>query len=287
MKPATGTLATFLVNAKSLVYVDLYTITLNGGSVIRWCSGDLNVAYGGNTFTVGPIITDSGSRSRRGIQVDTLDIQIFADANTTINGVPLLTFIRQAGLDGATIRVDRAMGSDWSNIVGGYLRFAGRISEIKDLTKTSVTLGCSTWMELLNVNMPTNVLSVSCINPLYGSACTLNKATYATAGTVSTGTNTASVFSSTGTTSHGANWFDLGYVVFTSGANNGVLRTIKSQDASGNISLVVPLPSAPANGDTFTAYPGCRKSQSECSTKFGNLANFRGFPYIPPPETAT
>jgi hypothetical protein len=52
MKPATGTLATFLVNANSLVYVDLYTVTLNGGAIYRWCSGDVSVGYGGNTFTV-------------------------------------------------------------------------------------------------------------------------------------------------------------------------------------------------------------------------------------------
>ena len=288
MKTSTGSLATFLASRPlNIVYADLYTITLNGGSVIRWASSDVGVTYSGYSFAPGPPIMDNGVQSKRGIQVGTLDILIYADATTTINGVPVLTFIRQSGLDGATIRVDRVMGSNFaSGLAGGYIRFSGRISEIKDLTKTSVTLSCSNWLELLNVNMPTNVISASCINTLFGAGCGLSKASYAASGTVGSGANGASTFSS-GLTAHGADYYDLGYVVFTSGANNGVNRTIKTQDVSGNITVMPPLPAAPSTGDTFTAYPGCLLTQATCHSKFNNLANYRGFPYVPPPETAT
>lgn len=286
MKTYTGTLATFLVSAKQIIYADLYTITLNGGTIIRWTTHDFAVSYSGNLFLRGPGITDNGVNSKRGVQVDTLDVTIYADGNTTVSGVPFLSFVRKGGLDGATIRVDRVMGTDLgTGQAGGYTRLTGRISEIKSLSKTEVTLGCSSWLELLDVDMPTNIISTGCINTLYGPSCGLSKASYAVAGTASAG-GTASTFT-TSLTAQATGYFDLGYIVFTSGANTGLQRTVKSFVSGGSFTLTMGLVAAPAAGDAFTAYPGCTHTQSVCLTKFGNLANFRGFPYVPPPETAT
>lgn len=36
-----------------------------------------------------------------------------------------------------------------------------------------------------------------------------------------------------------------------------------------------------APGDTFLIAAGCDKQFSTCKAKFDNLANFRGFPYVP------
>ena len=82
-----------------------------------------------------------------------------------------------------------------------------------------------------------------------------------------------------------AGYFELGTLVFTSGENEGVSRSIKSY-APGVINFVFPLPFDPASGDTFTVYPGCDKQMSTCGAKFNNLANFGGEPFIPVPETA-
>ena len=83
-----------------------------------------------------------------------------------------------------------------------------------------------------------------------------------------------------------AGYFDLGVVKFTSGANNGVARTVK-RHTSGQLVTLQPLPAAVANGDTFQVWPGCDKLQGTCSGKFANLARFRGQPYIPMAETVT
>ena len=45
------------------------------------------------------------------------------------------------------------------------------------------------------------------------------------------------------------------------------------------------MPVAPGIGDTFTAYPGCDKLQNTCNTKFTNIAHYRGYNYVPPPES--
>jgi uncharacterized phage protein (TIGR02218 family) len=34
-------------------------------------------------------------------------------------------------------------------------------------------------------------------------------------------------------------------------------------------------------GDAFTIRAGCDKRLATCAAKFGNVANFRGFPHIP------
>ena len=49
------------------------------------------------------------------------------------------------------------------------------------------------------------------------------------------------------------------------------------------LSLVAPFSFPVAIGDAFIVYPGCDKQQSTCAM-FGNLANYRGQPYIPVPE---
>jgi hypothetical protein len=84
------------------------------------------------------------------------------------------------------------------------------------------------------------------------------------------------------------NYFNQGVIVFTSGLNTGVMRTVKSYlNAFGTISLTIPLPHIPAAGDTFDIYPGCDKLMSTCNTKFNNISNYRGMQFTPAPETAT
>jgi uncharacterized phage protein (TIGR02218 family) len=65
-----------------------------------------------------------------------------------------------------------------------------------------------------------------------------------------------------------------------------VVATIKSASSSG-LMLVYPLPNAPAAGDTFTAAQGCDHTMATCKDQFNNLSNFRGYPFVPPPQIMT
>jgi hypothetical protein len=49
--------------------------------------------------------------------------------------------------------------------------------------------------------------------------------------------------------------------------------------------VVFPFPYVPEAGDTFNLVPGCDGRQVTCSAKFNNIVHFRGYPYIPVPET--
>jgi uncharacterized phage protein (TIGR02218 family) len=68
--------------------------------------------------------------------------------------------------------------------------------------------------------------------------------------------------------------------------NAGVTANVNGVVAGTSLSLGYALQSAPAVGDAFTVYQGCDHTPGTCQSKFNNLANFRGFPFVPPPQMA-
>ena len=71
-----------------------------------------------------------------------------------------------------------------------------------------------------------------------------------------------------------------------SGVNANVSATVSSVVPGTSQRLRYPLPDAPATGDAFTIYQGCDHTMATCKAQFANLARFRGFPFVPPPEVA-
>jgi hypothetical protein len=76
-------------------------------------------------------------------------------------------------------------------------------------------------------------------------------------------------------------YFAYGTVTFTSGLNAGLSMEVK-QSAPGGFVLQLPMPYDIAPGDTFSAVAGCSgRFKEDCQTKFNNVINFRGEPYLP------
>ena len=69
-------------------------------------------------------------------------------------------------------------------------------------------------------------------------------------------------------------------------SNAGVVATVKYVVAGTSLTLMYPLPEPPAAGDAITVYQGCDHTMGTCGAKFDNLANFRAFPFVPPPQMA-
>lgn len=79
-----------------------------------------------------------------------------------------------------------------------------------------------------------------------------------------------------------ADYFSLGTVQFTSGANAGLKPLeIKSFSAGGGIVTFEPFYYPPAIGDAYMMTPGCRKRLEDCRDKWNNVVNFGGFPNMP------
>lgn len=281
MKAASAGLIALLNSGTAFLVADLYTFTLIGGTVLRYSDYDIPIKVGANTFAVLPI-KRGPIREQVGLNVDSLKIDVFADSTYQINTVAFLTAAATGALDGAQLLVERVvMPTPGDTSLGTLIRFVGNIADcVVSRTKASITAKSS--LELLNVMMPRNVYQPSCVHTLFDVGCTLSKAAFLVADTVSAGATTTTVPCSL---AQAAGYFDLGTVTFTSGPNAGSSRSVKSY-TPGSLVLARPLVAVPANGNTFNAYPGCDRKQATCSSKFSNILNFRGEPYIPIPQTA-
>ena len=91
-------------------------------------------------------------------------------------------------------------------------------------------------------------------------------------------------FAASGLAAFAAGWFAHGTVEWTSGANTGRRAEVLAHDLVDGLAILTLLeaPVRPVGaGDSFIARAGCDKRVATCSAKFGNVANFRGFPNIP------
>lgn len=291
MKTASGALISLLAS-RQFYSADLYLFSLAGGGTLTYCGGDQNIVWNSITWTAGgttgPYFDRKDNKAKChwkvGVEVDTLVFDVLPGSSAVL-GDPFLSAIRQGIFDGAEMTLYRAFMPTYGNTAAGtVIMFAGRVAEI-DAGRSLATFTINSHLELLNQNMPRNLYQSGCVNALYDASCTLNMASFAVGGTAGAG-STQSVINAS--LAQATGYFDLGMVTFTSGANNGISRTVKTYIAGtpGTVSLIVPLPVAPAVGDTFTIYPGCDKQQSTCQSKFNNLVNFRGFPYVPENSTA-
>ncbi len=280
MKSASAELIA-LMASNEFRLADLVTITLKDASVLRYTSLDIPLIYAGNTYA--PIVMERGrTRVVLGVEVDSLDLRLYPTDSQTVNGNLFLPAVHAGAFDGAEVRLDRAYMPSWGDTSPGTVNlFEGRVSEI-ELDGLEVHFRIASFLELLNTKMPRNVYQAACINSLYDGACGASRAAFAVNGTAKA-PSTRELISAT--LPQAAGYFSQGVVLMTSGANAGVYRNVKLF-GSDQFFLSMPFVYPVEVGDTFTAWPGCDKLFDTCTNKFSNAARFRGFPWIPTPETA-
>lgn len=287
MKSASPALIEFLNSSQQFCMADIYEIVLIDGTVLRYTSADMNLTLDGHSYSSsGPILSRSRTTAKIGLEVDELEVMVSATLDQTIAGVPWITCARTGVLDGAQLTLKRLFMPTWGDTsLGAVTLFVGNVADV-DIDGITATLKIKSILELLNINLPKSVFQPGCIHTLFDHACTLDRAanTHAFAVNTAYGIPTTTFVPIAGLVST-PTYYELGVVLFTSGANAGISRSIKGQ--TGNfITLALPLPAAPSNGDSMLLTPGCDKRQSTCSSKFSNQNNFRGYPYIPSSETA-
>ncbi len=280
MKTASNELIYALQNYADLKFAELYTIILLNGNSYRYTSLDVNIG----PFISGDVLIDRGAiKQARGVEPSELSLALTPVGNANISGVGWLAAIRNGVLDGATIRLDRTFYRWWDQdqLIGTITLFKGFVSEIDPIGRISASLYVKSLTELLSVQWPRMTYQSQCVWRLYDIGCTANRTTFTVSGNISANGNTTFFSTDLGQAN---NYFDLGVIRFTSGNNLDVARTIKTFYA-GNIAIAFPLQYAPVANDTFQIYPGCDRQQSTCANKFNNANNFRGFPFIPAPES--
>lgn len=279
MKPASPELIALLASGQFGV-ADLYTLTLASGEVLRYTGYDVPLSHGGQVWSAtGPLITRGRVRQVAGIEVDTLDITMSSDGTVEIAGRPIQAMVHAGGLDNARMRLDRAYLTPPDTVVGVLNLFDGRL-RVDSVSRSTLSATVRSDLELLDQPLPRNLYRPGCAYTVFDPGCGLSRSAFAQAATV-TGGDTLNL---TLDLSEASGWADMGNIEFLTGANAGVIRSIRRWQP-GAVQLSLPLLHAPAIGDSVSVSPGCDGSYATCDSKYNNTGRIRIFPFIPVPET--
>lgn len=289
MKKCSEALNQLLLNNQVFYMADLYTITLTNGTVLRYTGCDIPLQVGGYTYEV-LAIERKGTRQARGLSVDELTATVTTDRNDKIPGA--LTFMQGAAagtFDNALLQLDRVFSPtpfvfNMAPLHPDYvmLWWVG-ILNIEEAGGLTVAIKAASMTQLLNTKFPRNLYYPSCIRTCGDSGCCSNMDQFAVKGKVVAVTSRSQVMTDIRLPD---SYLAQGTLRFDSGANTNVTRSIKTNTGSGQIILINAFTSMPSPGDAFTVTPNCQKVMSRCHAIFNNLKNFRGYPFIPVPETS-
>lgn len=286
MRTASGALITLLATGTYFMG-DLFTIILKSGTTYRWTNFDQSLTYSSNTWTASsdngtqPLISRGEIRNAVGLEVGTCDLTLSGGQSATIGGIRLGVFAANGGFDGASVKIERVfMATAGDTSAGTLLLFQGQVASA-DPGATTVVLHLKDIAEFLSISMPRNLWQPSCNNQFCDAGCGLSLAGLTQAETVQAGSTTTSINGSVVKTD---GYFQYGTMTFLTGANAGFTTPVRSYTGGAFIPSLA-LPNAPSTGDTFSATPGCARTYAACGG-WSNTANFDGFPYVPPPETA-
>jgi uncharacterized phage protein (TIGR02218 family) len=283
MKAASPALIALLGSSDQFIMADLYTITLAGGSVLRYSAAPTALTANGYNFRLGPKFERSKTKVVIGTQVDELEVRIYPETTDLLGGVSFLEAAWQGQLDGALLQLERAFMSSYGDTnPGTVILFAGRISDI-ECTRTGIDIKCRSHLELLNIQMPRRLWQSSCTHTFGDAMCQFDRsgmqATFS-AGTGSTQTQIATSVSPTP-----ASLYVQGTIIGVTGANVGSSRTVANM-GGGWVYVKLAFLSPILAGDQFQLLPGCDRTLATCQNVFNNAGHFGGFPYVPTPETA-
>jgi uncharacterized phage protein (TIGR02218 family) len=274
---------------------ELYAFTIAGGSTYRFTTAQMPMTVGADTYGTGLLIKRGPVHQKAGLEVQSLDLMItpqndHPDAPILFSGVPILQAIRQGILDNCRVTMSKIFLTSWEDTTPGAVPWFQGGMNSGTAGRFSARLSFRDDIEKLNVAMPSNVIQPGCLHAVYDAGCTLSKATFTQTGAV-TGTPTTTALTTNLTRANG--YFDLATLTFTSGVLNGLSYLVKTYlNSSGAVTFGRPTASAASAGDTFSIVPACKKTQAACGNTdvgngpaFNNALHFRGYPYVPVPET--
>lgn len=294
MKSCSTALAAYLNSGQQFLLADLYTIEMATGTTVRYATGDplaglTAIVANSNSFDASSLVITRGKiKTAIGFAVDTLDLKVTAEPTHLLSGMPFLQALRLGALDGAHVVVDRlVMQFPGDTSLGTYNVFSGLVADMT-IGRFSADIHVNSDLDLLSQNLPRNLFQPGCLNTLFDVNCTLNKASFAVASAVMSGSTKNLINCALAQV---AGYFTQGTITFTSGVLSGLSATVSTY-VPGALTLIGPQIALPGVGDTFNAYPGCAKTMAACSNnnsavgpQFNNLPHFRGTPFVPTPES--
>ena len=267
----------------------LWKVTRTDGQVFGFTNHDKNLTVppiSGVVYNANTGFSASAVRSSLGLSVDNLEVAGGLDS-AAITEADL-----RAGIwDFATVEV---MEVNWASVVDGVQTLSkGKTGQVRTARGAFVVelLGIA---KILSQAVGRSILP-ACDANLGDSRCSPNgevslsgspSNSFFTAFTVTT-VNSKRVFRAAALTAADG-WYDYGQVDWATGLNAGLSMEVKTSvlgsPADTIVSLMLPMPYTIQIGDTGTIKAGCDKRSATCISKFANIVNFRGDPFVPGPD---
>lgn len=233
---------------------------------------DLTLPSDGRTYSASTGYTRTAIQSNSELSVDNLDLHgaLVSDAITEAD--------ISAGLwDYAVIEIFTV---NWDDLTQGRLRERkGTLGQIRT-GRNSFIAELRGMLNELQISVG-RVYAPSCDADLGDARCGVNMAPFTKFGFVTATDSSKRVFQDSFRTEADGS-FTKGKVTWTTGLNTGHSMDVKRYNfANKQFDLQLQMPYDIQMGDEYTVTAGCDKSLTTCRVIFGNVINFRGYPYIP------
>ncbi len=251
-----------------------WAVTRADGVTLGFTDHDQPLSFDGIAFRPDSGMTAKAVMQGTGLAVD----------NTEAIGILSSDFINEADIDAG--RYDaadvRLWAVNWTAPDQRELRFRGTLGEIRrgDGAFHAELRGLS---EALN--RPTGRLyQTTCAAVLGDAACRFDTSQPDLSARLPCGSTDGRVFRLPNLSRFEPRWFERGRLSVLSGQASGLTGTVRHDRIEGGLRLIElwsPLRAPLGPEDTILIEPGCDKRASTCRSRFANMANFRGFPFIP------
>lgn len=252
-----------------------WRITRASGERLGFTDHDRDLVFDETVFEAASGFTATEIRESVGLAVDNLEVE------SALSSAHLSEAALSAGdFDAAAVEIYRV---NWADPASRVLVRRGSLGEVR---RTGTTFAAEVRGLAHFLGQPQGrIFQFSCDAELGDRRCgvALDAPAYRGAGSVAS-VEGDRFFSTADLQGFAVGWFTRGLLTFTSGANSGRAAEVKRHarlDAGTTLELWQAPGNAIAPGDAFVVTAGCDKQLSTCSGRFGNAANYGGFPHMP------
>ena len=237
----------------------------------RFTSADEDKTINGSTYSSIPMQRNSIEQSQS-VSRSPLTLNMTKDNNLVTQYIEA----PPAGIINLTIRKLHEDQTDSPIII-----WIGRVINVRFTDKFS-EVRCEPLITSLNRQTLRRLYQAQCPHVLYGPQCALDANSFK----VDTTIDSINPVNNLEITAAALNqvdvdWWAGGYIDFTNSAGNTERRFITTSTATPTV-ITISLGSADlVPGKAFTAFFGCDHSTAICLSKFNNIDNYGGYPFMP------
>ena len=158
-----------------------------------------------------------------------------------------------------------------------FIVWAGTVGAVRRVDELISSLTCNTATASLSRGGLRMLWSRGCPHALYDGQCQADPLDFVTTGTITAvggGTVTVPEFDTLGD-----GWFDGGWIEKVETDGHALRRAVISH--TGSVVSVLTTTYGLEIGDEVAGFAGCDRAVATCDSKFDNLSNFGGHPYLP------